>query len=283
MPIREMALTASEISGRSLEKRMPVSGRNYELDQLAISFNEMLARIDTLIFGIRESAESLAHDLRTPITGIRGVAEVTLNGNRDTQEYRVALYKIIEQMDRLLLMSNSILDVSEAEAGALVLANEAVSIDELCNNIILTFEPVALDKRLQFQSSIAPGLEVIGDRGRLFQALANLLDNAVKYTPSGGSIMLAACKSPEGDEVVISAADSGPGISGKDLPHIFERYYRGDRSRSGSGAGLGLPLVQGIVKAHGGRLFVDSKEGEGSVFSIYLPLVQGSTEPTPGA
>ncbi len=272
LPVREMVRMASGISALSLGKRMPMSGRSAELDQLAVAFNSMMERIDTLVKGIREVTENLAHDLRTPIAGIRGLAEITLNENRTRDEYKLTLYQIMERMDCLLSVCNSVLDESEADAGALALHCETVSISELCHSIIQTFEPVAADAGQKLASSITSGLTLKGDRGRLFQVLANLVDNAIKYTTAGGTILLYADRSTAGDEIVMIVADSGAGIPEQDLPHIFERYYRGEKIRCGSGTGLGLPLVQGIVKAHGGQVMVRSEVGKGSMFLVVLPI-----------
>lgn len=269
-PIRRMARTASSITGPSKGRRMQISGRGDEVDQLAESFNGMLERIDTLVEGIRDVTENLAHDLRTPITGIRGMAEVTLNSKRDPEDYREALYRIIEQLDCVLSLSDTIFDVVEADNAALVMHFENVALDELANEIIQTFEPVASDRGIRFERSITPGITTKGDRGRLSQALANLIDNALKYTPSGGSIKLCLEQDPQSSEILISVSDTGSGISEKDLPHVFERYYRGDKSRSGPGVGLGLPLVQGIVKSHNGRVTVESRPETGSTFRVFL-------------
>jgi signal transduction histidine kinase len=269
-----MARMASEISGQSQGRRMPVSGRGDEVDQLAESFNSMLERIDNLIHGLREVTQTLAHDLRTPITGIRGMAEVTLRTERDPESYRMTLYRIMEQLDRLLGLSNVILDVAEAEAGALVLRHEPVPLHELAWDLMETFEPVAVDKGLRIDASIVPDLIVTGDPARLAQVFANLLDNAIKYTSGGGHIMLSLDVDPTGEGIVITVADDGVGISEKDLPHIFERHYRGEKSlsRPGSGSGLGLTLVRGIVENHGGHVTVDSQLGKGCTFTVFLPF-----------
>jgi heavy metal sensor kinase len=272
LPIQMMARTASTISGRSLGQRVPISDRGDEVDQLATSFNEMLERIDVLVQGLQDVTDSLAHDLRTPMTGIRGLAEVTLRSRRDPEAYQAALSQIIEQVDRLLALSNSILDVGEAESGALVLCFEPVALDDLADEIALTFEPVAIDRGIKLETDIAQGLKTRGDAARLGQVLANLLDNAIKYTPAGGRIRLLVGLAPDHEGIAITVADTGIGVSEKDLPHIFERYYRGDKSRSGPGVGLGLPLVQGIVKAHGGHVSVESRPGEGAVFHVVLPF-----------
>jgi signal transduction histidine kinase len=270
-PIREMAQTTAGISGRSMGQRMPVSPRGDEVDQLAVSFNGMLERIDQLLEGLREVTDSVAHDLRTPITGIRGMVEVTLSARREPKEYRMALYEVLEQLDVLLNFFNTILEVAEAESGALILRLESLPMDDLVREVVQTFEPVAADRGISFESFVAPGLTIKGDRARLSQMLANLLDNSLKYTPNGGHVRLHAECDPGGKGAIITIADSGSGISEKDLPHIFERYYRGDKSRSGPGVGLGLPFVQGIVKAHGGSIAVESQPGLGALFRVSLP------------
>jgi signal transduction histidine kinase len=265
-----MAETASSIPGPSMGQRMQVTGRGDEVDRLAESFNGMLERIDTLVEGIRDVTENLAHDLRTPITGIRGMAEVTLSSKRDPDDYREALYRIIEQLDRVLSLSDAIFDVVEADNGALVMHFEKVPLDELAIEIIQTFEPVAADRGIRFETSITSGITTKGDRARLSQALANLIDNALKYTPSGGCITFCVGQDTKDSEILISVTDTGSGISEKDLPHVFERYYRGDKSRSGPGVGLGLPLVQGIIRSHNGCVTVRSQPGIGTTFLVFL-------------
>ena len=270
-PVREVARTASAISGRSMGQRVPVSRHGDEVTQLAESFNGMLDRIDTLVEGLREVTDTLAHDLRTPIAGIRGVAEVTLRVRRDPGAYQEALYQIIEQLDRLLTRFNSILDVAEAESGALALRFDTVRMDSLVNETVQVFEPVAADRGIHLEATIQADVAVTGDAGRLSQVVANLLDNALKYTPPGGHIRLTVEENTHPRGVVVTVSDTGAGIPEKDLPHIFERYYRGDKSRSGTGIGLGLPLVQGIVQAHGGSVSVESKPEEGATFRVFLP------------
>jgi heavy metal sensor kinase len=271
-PIQTMAQAASGISGSTLGPRMPITGTNDELDQLAAAFNDMLGRIDNLFSGLREVTDSLAHDLRTPLAGIRGMAEVILRAPREADEYKRGIYQIIEQLDYVQNLFDNILDVSQADAGVLALRCEDISIDDLIDHIFQTFEPVASDKGISFEKSITGGLTLRADRGRLAQILSNLLDNAIKYSTRGDQIRLFIGPSADGKSININVIDSGKGISAEDLPHIFERYYRGDKSRSGPGAGLGLPLVRGIVEAHGGTVTVQSQAGKGTAFTVFLPL-----------
>ncbi|MEN6438552.1 MAG: ATP-binding protein [Syntrophobacter sp.] len=270
-PIREMAHAASCICSLSDGHRMPVSGRRDELNQLAESFNEMLDRIDTLVKGMREVTDSFAHDLRTPIAGIRGMAEVMLNEPRRASDYREALIQIMESSDQLLNFASTILEVAQAESGVLALKVETLGIDELAGEVAQTFMPVALERGIALDVSTVSGAKVEGDRARLSQVIANLIDNALKHTPGGGRVGIRTETCPEKGGTFVIVSDTGSGIPEKDLPHIFERYYRGKRSQGSTGIGLGLTLVQGIVKRHGGAITVESSPGRGTVFRAFLP------------
>jgi heavy metal sensor kinase len=270
-PIEAVASLASEISGHSTGRRIPITGQGKEVNQLARSFNAMLDRIDTLLKGLREATESLAHDMRTPITSMRGMADVILSADRTADEYRLTLYEIMEQLDGLLGLFNTILDVAEAESGALELRRESVRIDLLGERVMQTFEPVAINKGISLEARITPDLVIKGDQPRLTQVLVNLIDNALKYTPAGGYVQLTIAPDADGKGITIIVTDKGVGISDIDLPHIFERYYRSDKSRSGSGFGLGLPLVKGIVESHGGSVAAATLPSGGASFKVLLP------------
>jgi signal transduction histidine kinase len=187
-PIRKVAATASEIPGRSLGQRVPLSGRKDEVDRLAEAFNGMLDRIDTLVQGIRDVTDTLAHDLRTPITGIRGFAEITLRAPRGEHTYQMALYQIIDRLDHLLALSESILDVAEAESGVVSLNVEVLSLDSLMSEVAQTFMPVAKDKGIHFEQALPTDMQIKGDRRRLEQAVANKEDFRKKHQePDSGS------------------------------------------------------------------------------------------------
>ncbi len=277
--LRKMTRTITEISGDNLNCLVPLSGRGDEVERLSAAFNEMLQRIHRLVRGMKEVTDAVAHDLRTPLAGIRGTAEIALRAPRSPEDYRLVLYRIVDQIDTLLGLFHSMLDVSEAENGLLVIDREPVAPYTLMEDLVDTFEPVAAAKGVRIQLESAATGPVTGDRKRLFQTLSNLLDNAIKYTPRGGAIRLAVRADPDRGEVVLSVEDSGCGIDPADLPHIFERYYRGGTKPSYPGSGLGLALVRAIVKAHGGRVIVKSVRGKGSRFTIFLPGAPGSHEP----
>ena len=267
--VEEVTQTAIDISNGLLDSRVPVKGHGDEIDRLASTFNSMLERIHALVTGMREITDNIAHDLRSPITRIRGVAEMTLTGGGTTNEYEAMAASIIEECDRLLGIINTMLDISEAEAGVSKLTVEDIDITQLVKDACELFEPVAEDKGVVITMEVADCLRVIGDKQKLQRMLANLLDNAIKYTTASGSVTLSV--SGNNAHVVISVNDTGIGIPDKDLSRIFERFYRGDQSRFQAGSGLGLSLSRAIVLAHGGDITVTSLPGKGSTFTITLP------------
>ena len=182
---------------------------------------------------------------------------------------RRALAQCVEETDKVASTLTAIMDISEAETGALVLRREPVEVGELLHEVAELYEGVAEEKGVDLVAAAPAGLRVTADRVRLRQALANLVDNAVKYTPEGGHVRLSA--RAEGDRVVLECADDGPGIPPEDRPRIWDRLYRGDQSRSEKGLGLGLSLVRAIAHAHGGDVTVEPAPGGGSVFRLSLP------------
>jgi signal transduction histidine kinase len=260
-----------DISKGAFEQRVSVKDRGDEINRLATAFNMMLDRIDELVAGIREMTENMAHDLRSPITRIRGIAEMTLITGTSMDEYKAMATDTIEECNRLLEMVNTMLDISEAEAGAIKLIMEKTDMARIVQDACELFRPAAAEKglTLTFGISDADNLFVYGDMQRLQRMVANLLDNALKYTPSGGTVTVSVTAN-EG-QVDFSVSDTGIGISKDDLPHIFTRFYRCDQSRSQAGIGLGLSLTRAIAKAHGGNIAAASDPGKGSEFIVTLP------------
>jgi signal transduction histidine kinase len=270
-PLLQLAAVVQTIlqTGR-FEARVPVQGSRDPLDQLGALFNSMLDRIAALIAGMRGSLDNVAHDLRTPMTRLRGIAERALEtGTDDPERYREALADCLEESERVSEMLNSLMDISEAETGVMRLAIEPVDVSEALADVQELYADVADDKGVAVAIDTGERLTVLADRSRLRQVLANLLDNAVKYTPRGGQVTMRARPGPE--DVAIEVEDNGPGIPADDLPRIWDRLYRGDRSRSERGLGLGLSLVRAIVEAHKGRAEVASSPAGGALFTIRLP------------
>jgi signal transduction histidine kinase len=267
-PLRDLRDTVRRIlqTGQT-DDRVPVYGTEDTVDELSTLFNAMLARITTLIHGMRNALDHVAHDLRTPMTRLRVTAESALATN-DPVKYREALSDCLEESERVLSMLTTLMDISEAETGTMKLNVSQIELAALAAEVGGLYEDIADDAGVELKMSVPPDLAVRADRDRLRQALANLVDNAIKYTPRGGHVDVTANR--EADAVVIRVADTGRGIPEQDLPRIFDRLYRGDESRTTRGLGLGLSLVRAYVEAQGGTITVESKPGSGSTFSIRL-------------
>ncbi|MDA1184160.1 MAG: ATP-binding protein [Acidobacteria bacterium] len=268
-PIRQLIGAVRDIirTGRT-DARVPVRAGRDAIDELSTLFNDMLDRITGLIGGMENALDSVAHDLRTPMTRLRARAERALQSN-DTDDQREALVTCLEESERMLAMLETLMDISEAETGTMRLDRRAVALEALVGEVVSLYEEVAEEKGIAVVTEVEPGVAVEADQGRLRQALANLLDNALKYTPAGGRVTVDARR--EGSTVRLDVADTGIGIASNDLPRIWERLYRGDQSRAERGLGLGLSLVRAIVLAHGGTVDVITTPGRGSTFTIRLP------------
>ncbi|MBW1802716.1 MAG: HAMP domain-containing protein [Deltaproteobacteria bacterium] len=263
--------TARRISGGALDERVPVKARGDEIDQLATTFNQMLDRIETLVAGIKEMSDNIAHDLKSPLTRIRGTAEITLTTGKSQEEYEAMAQSTIEECDRLLDMINTMLVISKAEAGVDSVNPEAIDLAAIVRDACELFQPIIEDKGITISCHVPDHYAFEGDIRMIQRMIANLMDNAIKYTPSGGAVDVSV-HAHEGQMAVITVSDTGIGISQDDLPHIFERFYRCDPSRSRAGIGLGLSLARAIAMAHGGDITVTSRRGKGSTFTATLPL-----------
>jgi signal transduction histidine kinase len=279
-PVRKLVNTFhTVIETGDVDTRAPAEDTTGEFAALVHLFNQMLDRIQRLVRGMHESLDHVAHDLRTPMTRLRARAELALKHD-DPEKLRAALADLVDTSDAVLNMLDSMMDIAEAEADALSLSMESVPVRDLVRDVADAYQMVAEEKGVALTVDIPKGLSVQVDTGRMRQVLANLLDNAVKYTPPGGRITLKAMSvkatsvdapTAGAEHVCIAVADTGIGIPAEEQPRIWDRLYRGDRSRSEKGLGLGLSLVHAVVRAHGGHVRVDSTPGKGSVFRIELP------------
>jgi signal transduction histidine kinase len=273
-PIRRLTAAVRRIilTGRT-DERVPAGGHDDAIQELTVLFNAMLDRIEGLVRGMRGALDNVSHDLRTPLTRLRGSAELALAGPDDVERYREALADCVEESDRVLVMLNTLMDISEAESGVMPLTREPVGLSEVVARAVDLYRDVADAKGITLHAGGADRPErviVSADRVRLEQVTANLLDNAVKYTPEGGSVFVDVDR--EGDRARLTVRDTGAGIQPDELPRIWDRLFRGDTSRSTRGLGLGLSLVKAVVEAHGGTVTVNSDPGRGSTFVVSLPL-----------
>ena len=272
-PIKHLTSTVRSISetGR-MSARVITSGSGDEMDELGSLFNQMLVRIESLINGMRESLDNIAHDLRTPMTRLRAMAENALEAPTPHAVCQEALADCLEQSEQVMTMLKTLMDISEAETGVMQLNLALVNLADVVEEVVDVYRHVAEEKNISLALRLPPHIEIEADRTRLKQVIGNLLDNAIKYTSSGGAIEMGT--DLDGNDMRLEVKDNGIGIPAHETTRIWERLYRGDRSRSQKGLGLGLSLVKAIVAAHKGQIAVNSAFGEGSVFSVRLPVTQ---------
>ncbi len=266
--VEEVTETAIQITDGLFDKRVRITGHGEELDRLATTFNMMLEKLHTLITDIKETNDNIAHDLRSPVTRIRGIAETTLMSDGSDKEYEAMAGSIIEECDSLLTMINTMLYISQAEAGVLKPDISDVDLSQLISEACELFQPVAEDKGISVIQKTERAI-VRADKEKIQRVVANLLDNALKYTPERGVVTFTIAQDHE--RVTVSVEDTGIGIAAEDIPKIFNRFFRCDSSRSLQGVGLGLSLAKAIIQAHHGEISVSSEPGRGSVFTFTLP------------
>ncbi|MFA6173167.1 MAG: ATP-binding protein [Kiritimatiellales bacterium] len=268
--VQRVTQAVSRIRKGRLNQQVPFGNEGREIDELAGAFNEMLNRIESLVRELKEVSDNVAHDLRSPVTRMRGVAETTLTGPQEISAYREMGLTIIEESERLTQMINTTLEIAQAETGLLEINRTPLDLTTLLKNAIDLFQPLAEEKQINLRANLPEDpLIIFGDKTRIQRTIANLIDNAIKYTKSGGDITIAAFI--QGTLIRIEISDSGIGIDPEESDRIFERFYRSEKSRSSQGNGLGLSLARTIVEAHGGTISVKSAPGKGSTFTITLP------------
>jgi heavy metal sensor kinase len=275
-PVDRITRAAQSIGAEDLSKRLNLPPAPDEVGRLATTFDQMLDRLDRAFRRQQQFTADASHELRTPLAVLRSEADVALERPRTAAEYQQALANIRSDAARMARLLSGLLTLARADGGREALTMEPLALDVLAEEVVASMAPLAQTRSVHLERSSTdwqPAM-VSGDQTRLMELTVNLIDNGLKYTPEGGTVTVSVGQ--ERDEAVLRVSDTGIGIASKDLPHLFERFYRVDqaRARSDGGFGLGLALSQWIVETHGGSITVASQPGAGSTFTVRLPLLR---------
>jgi len=270
-PLGRMAEQASQITSQSLHTRLDAGAAAKELETLAASFNELLSRLDQSFESMRRFVADASHELRTPLSVIRGEADVALSQDRKPSDYRQSLALILDESRRLSRLVEDLLNLARADAGHVRLRVEEFYFNDLISECCRSAEPLASARGVRLWCHSPGDLSFHGDEALIRRLVMNLLDNAIRYTPEGGQVSVSV--EPEDVGMRLRVADTGIGIAPDAAPHVFERFYRGDkaRSRQDGGFGLGLSIVKWIAESHRGEVELETRPESGSTFIVTLP------------
>jgi two-component system OmpR family sensor kinase len=273
--IDDVVRQARGISDSNLGERLPHPGTRDEIGRLIDTLNDMLNRLEHGAQTLRRFTADASHELRSPLSRLRTELELALRRPREAASYVETLHSSLEEVERLTLLVDELLVLARLDAGQERGAVETVSLNRLAEETVRRLEPVARDRQVQIVLEPSPPVAATVARSGAGLVLANMLDNAIKFSPAQGAITVRVGLAATGTEAILTVADQGPGIAAGDLPHLFERFYRGAAARSDAtpGVGLGLALSQAIAQAHGGRLEASNGPGGGALFTLRLPLV----------
>jgi signal transduction histidine kinase len=250
--------TSREILGGALDRRIPLTGHGDEFDQLADNLNAMLERLEKLMNGMRQMTDNVAHDLRSPLSRLRSRLEVTLLSQPDAAAYREALVDTVTEVDGVLATFNALLGIARIEAGTMRVDTAPVDLATLAEDAAELYQPLAEERGLELETELTPGLTIRADRHLLSQAIANLLDNAIKYAPEGGKVGLATLL--RNGRPAVTVTDTGPGIPADKRVAVLGRFVRLEESRNAPGSGLGLSLVAAVAEHHGAALRLEDNQ-----------------------
>jgi len=272
--IRNIAGIAGTITSDNLHQRLPVPQARDEVRALTETINGMIERLERSFTELRRFTADVSHELRNPLFALRGTMEVALSRQRDAAEYSETISECLEKIDFLIRMVNNLFLISRFETGKISLEAQAVNLADAVQDIVDFYAPTAQERGVELSIIRQDTAVVPADKTRLLQLLSNLLDNAMKFTPAGGSVRISIAQ--ERAAIHLAVTDSGIGIPEQDMPHVFERLYQVDAARSGErhGAGLGLQICKRIAEAHGWTIAVSRNEGPGVTFSVTIPVQQ---------
>lgn len=272
--IRDIATVANRITSDNLQERLPVPSADDEVRTLTETINSMIERLERSFGELRRFTADVSHELRNPLFALRGNMEVALERQRDASEYRETISECLEKIDFLIKLVNDLFLVSRFDTGKINLDAQVVNLTEIVQDMIDFYAPMAQDRGVELKIVRQDTAVTIADKTRVLQLLSNLLDNALKFTPEGGSVHLVVERRNAG--IVLEVSDSGIGIPEHEMAHVFDRFYQVDPARSGTqrGAGLGLQICKRIAEAHGWTIGVRSNQGPGVTFFITIPIKQ---------
>jgi heavy metal sensor kinase len=275
-PVTRMTSVARTLQEGDWHARVPVPRSQDELHLLAVTFNELLDHLEHLVMRQRRFLSDASHELRTPVAALRSMIDVALDQPRSAANDLTLLRDLEAQTERLGHLITDLLTLARGDEGQIHFEQERVRLDQLVKDVAIALEPLAQEREILLEVQSQTPVFVLGDEARLMQVIMNVLDNALAYTGKGGQVTLQV--ETRGAEALIGIRDTGIGIPAEHLPHVFERFYRVEtaRSRKTGGSGLGLAICQWIVSLHGGSISVQSQEGQGSLFTISLPLAKGN-------
>ncbi|MCX8044391.1 MAG: ATP-binding protein [Desulfobacterota bacterium] len=272
--MRDIATIAGGITSENLHERLPVPTSRDEVRTLTETINAMIERLEQSFSHLRQFTADVSHELRNPLFALRGNLEVALAHQRDPDEYRETISDCLEKIDFLIKMVNDMFLVSRFETGKIHLDAQVVNICDIVQDIVDFYAPMAQERSITLRFDRCDMAVILADKTRLLQLLNNLLDNALKFTPDGGTVQLSVHR--HRSDIVLSITDTGIGIPEQDLPHVFDRFYQVDSARTGErhGAGLGLQICKRIAEAHGWSIGVKRNEGPGVTFFVTIPVRQ---------
>jgi signal transduction histidine kinase len=269
--------TSRDIIAGDLTRRIPVSGSSDELDRLAGNLNTMLDQIEGLMTGMRQVTDNIAHDLRSPLTRIRTRLELALMERPSVEAYRAAMEQVLDSTTELIATFNALLSIAQVEAGALRESMAEIDLAAVAEDVAELYAPVAEDAQLRLRIEAAGGTLIRGNRHLLSQALANLIDNAIKHTPAGGTISVRVARADGSAELVVE--DTGPGIPESDRTRVLDRFVRLEASRHAPGSGLGLSLVRAVAQLHHGTLTLEDNRPGLRVRLVFPAMSPTGTAP----